>query len=191
MTQPSLNFRLATPQDGPALLSIYEPYITTSVTSEYTLPSLEEFTKRITDRQEVYPYVVCELDGRPVGYSYASRLFTRKAYDWTVELSVYCEQGHRGLGIGRTMYTKVMNILKEQHVVSAFAKVITPNPGSDALHRSMGFELVGTLRSLGYKEGWRDVHLYEIQFGDLTAAPEPFIPLKDVPKDTINMILSH
>ena len=43
----------------------------------------------------VYPYIVCEEDGVPVGYAYASRLYERAAYAWAVELSVYFAPNHR------------------------------------------------------------------------------------------------
>ena len=33
-----------------------------------------------------------------------------------------------------------------------------PNPGSEGLHRALGFEPVGTYRDIGYKFGaWHDV----------------------------------
>lgn len=82
-------FRLATPDDAEDLLKIYEPYIATTVTNETQVPTLGEFRQRIVDRDGAYPYIVCEEDGRPVGYAYGSRLFSRAAYAWSAELSVY------------------------------------------------------------------------------------------------------
>ena len=46
MSEPTI--RLATPDDAPELLAIYEPYVRqTAITCEYELPSVEEFAGRI------------------------------------------------------------------------------------------------------------------------------------------------
>lgn len=46
MSEPTI--RLATPEDAPALLAIYEPYVRqTAITCEYEVPSVEEFAGRI------------------------------------------------------------------------------------------------------------------------------------------------
>ena len=83
MSEPTI--RLATPDDAPALLAIYEPYVReTAITCEYEVPSVEEFAGRIERTLKRYPYLVMELDGRPVGYAYVSALNSREAYDWSV-----------------------------------------------------------------------------------------------------------
>ena len=88
MSEPTI--RLATPDDAPALLAIYEPYVRqTAITCEYEVPSVEEFAGRIERTLKRYPYLVMELDGRPVGYAYVSPLNSREAYDWSVETSIY------------------------------------------------------------------------------------------------------
>lgn len=77
MSEPTI--RLATPDDAPALLAIYEPYVRqTAITCEYEVPSVEEFAGRIERTLKRYPYLVMELDGRPVGYAYVSSLNSRE-----------------------------------------------------------------------------------------------------------------
>lgn len=84
MSEPT-GFAWATPDDAPALLAIYEPYVReTAITCEYEVPSVEEFAGRIERTLKRYPYLVMELDGRPVGYAYVSPLNSREAYDWSV-----------------------------------------------------------------------------------------------------------
>ncbi|MFX5558863.1 GNAT family N-acetyltransferase, partial [Acinetobacter baumannii] len=46
------------------------------------------------------PYLVAELEGRVVGYSYATSYRPRPAYRHTIEDSVYVADGLRGRGIG-------------------------------------------------------------------------------------------
>ena len=56
-----MTFRFATPEDAPAILEIYAPYIReTVITFEYEVPSVEAFTERVKGITEKYPYLVCE-----------------------------------------------------------------------------------------------------------------------------------
>ena len=44
--------RVARPEDAPALLEIYAPYVTdTAITFEYDIPSTEEFAGRIAQNR--------------------------------------------------------------------------------------------------------------------------------------------
>ena len=189
MTDITHTYRLATPEDAEALLAIYAPYIETTVTNEVVVPSLQEFRQRIIDRDGVYPYIVCEEDGVPVGYAYATRLFSRAAYAWAAELSVYFSTDHRGRGLGRAIYGKLFELLRLQGVRVVVGKVVCPNGKSDHLHESMGFERVGTLTRASYKLGtWHDVHLWEKHLGG-EGAPEPLLPLSQVDSGKIQAIL--
>ena len=83
-----MTIRLAVPGDALALLEIYRQYIQTPITFEYELPTLEEFTRRISDALKQYPYLVLEDQGRLLGYTYAHPEREWKAYQWNAELSV-------------------------------------------------------------------------------------------------------
>ena len=72
-----MTLRFAAPEDVSALLSIYERYISTPITFEYTLPSLEEFARRVASVQTFYPYLVAEENGELLGYAYAHRVAER------------------------------------------------------------------------------------------------------------------
>lgn len=81
-----IKIRAATPEDAPALLKIYAPYVkNTSITYEYDVPSEEEFRRRIESTLRRYPYLVLEREGDILGYAYAGPLHSRPAYDWAVE----------------------------------------------------------------------------------------------------------
>ena len=191
MTEPVYTFRLATPDDAEALQAIYAPYIGTSITFECHVPTVEEFRERIDARYQKYPYIVCEEDGRPVGYAYASHLFTREAYDWAVELSVYFEVGHRGRGLGKRIYGMIIEFLTIQGIRSIHGKVTEPNPHSDKLHQAMGFELIGCMKKVGFKMGmWRNVNHYQKQVGDLSVAPDPITWMVDLDPELIQRVLN-
>lgn len=190
MSEPTYTFRLATPDDAEALQAIYAPYVETSITFEYDAPTVEEFRRRIEERYSFYPYIVVEEDGVPMGYAYASRLFSRRAYDWAVELSVYLSSACRGRGLGRALYARMLALLELQGVRSAHGKVTEPNESSDKLHLSMGFRRVGIMENVGYKLGkWRAVSHYEKLIGDFESAPDPVVPITELDADKVAAVL--
>ena len=102
-----IKIRAATPDDAPALLKIYAPYVkNTSITYEYDAPSEEEFRRRIESTLKKYPYLVLEREGDILGYAYAGPLHSRPAYDWAVETSIYLDQNARGGGLGRKLHDR-------------------------------------------------------------------------------------
>ena len=99
-----LHIRTAQISDVEELLAIYKPYIeNTAITFEYDVPSIEEFANRIKTTLKRYPYIVAELNGKIVGYAYAGVF---KAYDWSVETSIYIRLDNHGNGIGRKLLRK-------------------------------------------------------------------------------------
>lgn len=118
----NLHIRTAKTSDAEELLVIYRPYIeNTAITFEYDVPSVEEFADRIKTTLERYPYLVAELDGKIVGYAYAGVFKGRKAYNWSVETSIYVSLDNHENGIGRLLYEKIEEILKKQGVTNANA----------------------------------------------------------------------
>ena len=76
-----IKIRAATPDDAPALLKIYAPYVkNTSITYEYDVPSEEEFRRRIESTLRKYPYLVLEREGDILGYAYAHKFAERISY---------------------------------------------------------------------------------------------------------------
>lgn len=150
MFEPTI--RLATPDDAPALLAIYEPYVRqTAITCEYEVPSVEEFAGRIERTLKRYPYLVMELDGRPVGYAYVSPLNSREAYDWSVETSIYLARDVRHGGLGRMLHDALKQCLIAMGITNMCALIAVPHDKDDEylthnsqdFHAHMGYRLVG------------------------------------------------
>ena len=79
--------RSVEPSDIPQILQIYEYYIVNShVTFEEEVPTLMEFTKRVNDIHEKYPFLVFVENEKVLGYSYANVFRTRNAYRFTTEV---------------------------------------------------------------------------------------------------------
>ena len=151
--------RTATVADAAVLREIYRPYVeTTAVSFELEVPSIEEFRRRISVAVEGWSWLVAEVDGRPVGYAYASAHRARAAYRTSVETSAYVHEDHQRRGIGRALYTQLLNELGERGFASAFAGITLPNDASVGFHESLGFEPIGVFPRVGRKFGaWHDV----------------------------------
>ncbi len=154
-----ITLRTANPDDAPALLSIYAPYVrNTAITFEYDVPSVAEFQSRIENTLKRYPYLVALQDGHIVGYAYASPFHTRKAYEHCAEVSVYVSQTSRGGGIGKRLYTALEEILKQQNICNLYACIAYPEKEDEYLtadsvhfHEHLGYRLCGKFSACGYK----------------------------------------
>lgn len=170
MTSPSpLRLRPCRPEDIPAIQAIYADAVLTGTASfELDPPSVEEMRARwqkIT--AEGYPYVVATIDDALVGYAYAGAYRPRRAYRGTVENSIYVHSGCRGSGVGRALLVELIARCTEAGFRQMIAVIgDSANAGSIGLHRSLGFDMVGTLKSVGWKHGrWLDTVLMQLPLG--------------------------
>ncbi len=185
-----ITLRLANKDDAKDLVDIYSQYIDTQITFEYDLPSVEEFSNRISEISRTFPYLVCEIDGLIKGYAYAHKFRERTAYQWSVELSIYLSRDCHSKGIGKKLYRALIDILKLQGVQMAYSGVTMPNPKSEGLHEALGFQESGVWRNCGYKcNSWHSVKWYELEIGTLSTNPQPIISIGDISKEKIQLIL--
>lgn len=186
-----ISLRFARPEDAPALLEIYRPYVEkTSISFETEVPSPAEFSRRIMEISARYPYLVAEEDGEIQGYAYAHAFHERAAYDWTVETSIYIGENVRGRHIGTALYTALLRLLTLQGVKNACAVITFPNIPSTAFHQAMGFEAGGIFPDFGYKLGdWHSVSYLWKQLSDKADAPAPLVSCKDLPPEQTAAIL--
>ena len=161
--------RNAAEEDLPAIAAIYAFHVRRGLaTFEEVPPTVEELDSR---RAEILrrglPYLVAEVDGEVVGYSYATAYRPRPAYRHTVEDSVYVREGFQGRGVGRALLTELIERCSAgpwRQMVAVIGD--SGNVASIALHGSLGFEAVGTLRGVGFKLGrWVDTVLMQRALG--------------------------
>lgn len=168
--------RDATELDAEACAAIYAPYVTdTAVTFESAPPSSAAMAERIAAARRSHAWLVLEADDRRVvGYAYGAPFRARHAYQWSCEVSVYLELGRRRTGGGRALYEALFARLAERGFRTLVAGMALPNDASVALHRSLGFEPVGTFRRVGWKHGgWHDVAWVQRTIGDGTGDGVP------------------
>lgn len=113
------------------------------------------------------PYLVAEMDGRIVGYSYASLYRPRPAYRHTIEDSVYVRDGFAGHGIGRELLSTLIKRCEGGPWRQMLAVIgDSANAGSIGLHGSQGFRRIGKLDAVGFKFGrWVDSILMQRPLG--------------------------
>lgn len=81
-------------------------------------------------------------------------------------------QKTRREGASHKALPALLALLKEQGVRTAYGVVTMPNDASAALHRKLGFGLLGTYHNTGYKNGrWRDVVWFEKHIGSFDGVP--------------------
>lgn len=170
-----LSIRTASAEDAAGLLEIYRPYVEhTAITFEYEVPTVGEFEERITNTLKRYPYLVAEKDHEMVGYAYVSPFKERAAYDWSVETSIYVRKEAKQQGIGRRLYDRLEQILRQQGILNVNACIAYPQIEDEYLtkdsvrfHEKLGYEMVGTFHQCGYKFGrWYDMVWMEKMIGE-------------------------
>ncbi len=153
----TFRIRPATLADAALCAAVYAPHVLRGTgTFEIEPPDDLEMAARI-DRVlgRGWPWLVREsADGRLVGYAYATQFRERAAYAGTAETSVYVAEGEGGRGHGRVL----MEALLEAAARAGFRTFLavvgdSGNRASLALHRSLGFREIGTLKGVGRKFG--------------------------------------
>jgi L-amino acid N-acyltransferase YncA len=169
--------RVAAIDDAQRIAEIYAPAVVDRVTSfELVAPGAEEMGSRLTRVLAHYPWLVCEIDGKVIGYAYASTHNERAAYRWSVDVAVYVGGEVHRRGVGTALYASLFEVLALQNIRNVYAGITLPNAASEGMHSRAGFRLVGTYHRVGYKFGaWHDVAWFERAI--LPAIPNPPEPL--------------
>lgn len=164
-----LILRDAVEDDLAAIQAIYAHHVLHGrATFEESPPSVAELrTRRAAVLALGLPYLVAARNGSVVGYCYATAYRPRAAYRHTIEDSVYIAPDRRGQGIGAALLGGLIARCEAGPWRQMLAVIgDSGNAASIALHRRFGFELVGTLTSVGFKLGaWTDTVLMQRQLG--------------------------
>ena len=158
--------RDATKADLPAILDIYNHAVaeTTAIWNE-TLVDLDNRKAWFELRQSRnFPILVAEIDGRIAGYASYGDWRAFDGFRQSVEHSVYVEKDFYGRGLGKALMTALIKRAKAGQIHVMVAAIEAGNTGSIALHKSLGFRLVGTHHEVGQKFGrWLDLTMMELK----------------------------
>jgi phosphinothricin acetyltransferase len=157
--------RAANARDLARLTEIYNHYVaTTAITFDleaYTVDERRAWFEQFSNTGR-HRLLVAIVDDTLVGFAGSMQFRTKRAYDPTIEMTVYCVPEATGRGIGTALYERLFESLQGEDVHVAVAAITLPNTSSVALHERFGFRLTGVLHEVGRKfNRYWDVAWYE------------------------------
>lgn len=168
-TEPRILIRPSSPADLPVLAAIYGWNVLNGTgTFELEAPDVVEMARRRDDvLAKGLPWLVAERSGSLLGYAYANQFRPRHAYRFCLEDSIYLAADAVGQGIGRPLLAELLARCEDAGARQMLAVIgDSANTASIAVHRALGFEPIGTMKSAGWKfERWLDVVLMQKRLG--------------------------
>ncbi len=152
------------PKDCARITEIYNYFVRNTITTfdlqEWTVADM---TENVMGKAKDYPFLVLEEESLVIGYAYAMRWKGRKAYDNTVEVSIYFDSEKTGGGRGKSLYKGLFDRLQEMGIHVVIAGVSLPNDVSVKFHERIGFEKVAHFKEVGHKfDRWIDVAYWQL-----------------------------
>lgn len=161
----TIEIRHIEPQDLTSIVPILNHYIESTAITFDTEPYCTETRRPWLDQFQTsgrYQCLVAISEGEIVGYANSAAFRPKKAYDTSVEVSIYLKDGVAGKGVGTRLYSKLFDQLANEDIHRAHALITLPNEKSINLHSKFGFSEVGILSEAGRKFGqFYSVYLME------------------------------
>ena len=150
----SIEFKPITKNNIFAALEIYNWYVMNS-TATFNLKEVkeEEFERMISLGHSKYQSFVILSDDEICGFCYIGQFRKKEAYDKSVEVTLYLNQGFTGKGIGKKAITFIENIAQQNDIKNLVAVITEGNLASITLFEKMGYFKVGHLKNIGEKFG--------------------------------------
>jgi L-amino acid N-acyltransferase YncA len=169
MNETPLLIRPSTPADVPAITAIYGWNVLNGTgTFELEAPDEAEMARRRDDvLSKGWPWLVAERNGQMLGYAYANLFRPRRAYRFCLEDSIYLSDAAKGQGVGSLLLAELVAQCEARGARQMLAVIgDSANVASIGVHRALGFEDGGVLKSAGWKFGrWLDVVIMQRRLG--------------------------
>ncbi len=161
--------RPSPPEDLSAITAIYQHHVLNGTgTFEIEPPSQEDMTARRADvLGKGLPYLVIEENGQVLGFAYCNWFKPRPAYRFSAEDSIYLAPNASGKGWGRLLLAELCRAAEVAGIRKLIAVIgDSANEGSIGVHKSLGFQSVGVVKSCGWKfNRWLDIVMMEKALG--------------------------
>ncbi len=183
--------RRAEERDYAAMRAIYAYYVeNTTVSFETYPPTEDEFSRRMEAIKDKFPVMVCELEGKIVGFTYACSISERDGYSWCTQLSTYVRVEMRHRGIGRSLEGVQSDILRILGYRRIYTLVTSTNEQSISFHMSRGYRVAAIFEEQGYKMGeWLSVTWLEKELGGRETARQKPVDLSTIKDDLLSEII--
>ena len=111
--------------------------------------SVEDIDRMIFERGN--GFLVSETDEGIEGFASFGAFRSGPGYARTAEHSVIVAQNHIGRGVGRALMSALMDRARAEGVHIIVAAISSENPRAVEFHTRLGFEEVGRMPEVGYK----------------------------------------
>ncbi|PWA05499.1 GNAT family N-acetyltransferase [Flavobacterium laiguense] len=140
-------------QDTQPILDIINYNIlNTTALYDYNIRSYEQQKAILEEKiNKNFPVIVAVEENKVVGFGMYGEFRFREAYKYTVEHSVYVDNGHQGKGIGKLLLQELIQLAKNQKLHTMIAVIDAENQSSVDFHEKFGFKTVGIIKESGYK----------------------------------------
>jgi phosphinothricin acetyltransferase len=147
------------PSDWKDVKRIYEEGIATgNATFQPDAPEWEAWNN---DHLKHSRIVAREKDS-VIGWAALTPVSGRCVYAGVAEVSIYVSVNARGKGAGKKLLEKLVEESEANNIWTLQAGIFPENISSLALHKALGFRILGTRERIGQMNGkWRDVILME------------------------------
>jgi phosphinothricin acetyltransferase len=156
MSNSGFTVRLATRQDLPGIVDIYNSTVPSRMVTADTAPVTVQSREAWFDahQPERRPLWVCAAaDGRMAGWVSFSDFYGRPAYGATAEVSIYLHEAFRGQGLGRYLLEQAIAHAPKVGVNTLLGFIFGHNAPSLALFERHGFVRWGDLPRVAVLDG--------------------------------------
>jgi len=164
--------RTAEQSDLSALTDIYNHYVANSNATfdvdTFTVEQRQSWFSQFNNSRHQCWVAIDKTNptGPCIAYICSSPFKVKKAYELSVESSIYIHQDYGNMGLGTLLYQKLFSELSKTDIHRCYAGIAIPNPASISLHEKFGFNKAGHYREVGWKFGqYWDVVWMENDFG--------------------------
>ena len=168
----SLQIRCVEESDLEALTSIYNHYVlNTNATFDVNTFSVKQRQSWLAqfNNPRHQCWVVCDNTESAlpcIGYATSLPFKIKKAYELSVESSIYLHPDYGKRGLGTLLYQKLFSELAGTDLHRCYAGIALPNSASISLHENFGFKKAGHYKEVGWKFGqYWDVVWMEKELG--------------------------
>ena len=143
------------------VLDIYNYYIDNGLGNfqEEKLKNSEfyELCKKINLNK--LPFLVAENENLIVGFTFLNFFRNKSGYRFSFENSIYVHNKFTGMGIGNNLLKELIKESQLRPMIKNIIAVIGSHESNASIriHEKNGFEMIGTLKKIGYKKKqWLD-----------------------------------
>ena len=157
-----IKYRILKNADVNQVLDIYNFHIINGLSNfeekPYSYNNFLKLTKDIISSE--LPFIVCVIKEKIIGFAYLNKFRDKSGYKHTFENSIYIDKDYIGRGIGSMLLKNLIDSAQKNSKIKTIVAVIGKKDSnvSVKIHQKNGFDIMGTLKKVGYKKKqWLDV----------------------------------